>query len=155
LPDNEGRHKVRGVYASVEAGSSFDRGIAGTKIIEQAIRTGQQSSWEMLVEDGETQFGSQGGSVTIPGYYKTGTATRDPVIDWGAAERAASRTLTSTEPLLEAFVKLAGVARAGGVAQQSTEYFKRLLVAGTDVYGPRATELGSDSIAYAGWIRGS
>jgi hypothetical protein len=155
LPDNEGIHKAHGIYASVEAGSSFDRGIAGTKLIEQTIRVGRQSSWEVLVEDGETQFGSQGGSVTIPGYYKAGAATRDPVIDWGAAERVASRTLTSTEPLLEAFVKLAGVAQAGGVAQQSTEYFKRLLVAGTDAYGPRSAELGSDSITYAGWVRGS
>lgn len=155
LPDNEGRHKAHAVYGTVEAGSSLDRGISGVKVLEQAARVGQQSSWESLVEDGEYQFGTQGGSITIPGFYKAGETLIDPVVDWGSAERAAAPTLDSTEPLLEAFLKLAGVARAGGASQEVKQFSKRLLVAGTDAYGPRAAELGSDSVTYAGWVRGS
>lgn len=155
MPDNEGRYKAHAVYGAVEAGSSFDRGIVGVKILEQAVRVGQQNSWETLVEDGEYQFGTEGGSVTIPGFYKSGKTLIDPVIDWSTAERYAASTLDSAEPLLEAFLKLAGVAQAGGTSQEAKQFTKKLVVAGTDVYGPRATELGSDSIAYAGWIRGS
>jgi len=145
-------HTVRG---SVEDGNQDLRRLSGfTSQIRQFVDFRNQNDFIPFLDMGQLYYGQSGhvtGSIISPNYLNEGEMTYAPYDDLGPQKiinklpvvADALRAVLYTSPSIDLDEDL------------RTYHDIKSATAGWDVYGPKAAEYGTDSIAFSGYFRGA